>query len=172
MARNKLTGTIAFKEKQQFRQAWLWTLLIFSAATSLILLLVLGLDDLRKGKPGVLNALGIVSVIHLINLSLFYYTCLETHVTDAGIFYRWRPFFRSYNIIAWSEIQEVVVRKYTLMSFGYHVSKEYGKVYNTDGGKGIQLILQNGKKVFIGSQRIAALESAIGEFKEVSVQLK
>ena len=80
-------------------------------------------------------------------------------------------FFRSYNVIAWSEIQEVIVQKYILMNFGYHVPKNMAKCIIQMDARATD-IAGNLAKVFIGSQRIAALESAIGEFKEVSVQLK
>ncbi|MFT3824530.1 MAG: hypothetical protein QM731_11440 [Chitinophagaceae bacterium] len=173
MPRSKaITGTIEFREEQRFRQLWLWTLLGFSVAGSTILLVVLGIDEFKQGKPAILNALALVIGVHVINLAAFYYTRFEIRVTSTGIFYRWRPFFRSYSFVAWPEIQDAYVRKFSAMKYGYHKSRNYGSVHNVDGGKGIQLVLQNGRKVFIGSQRIAAIESAIGKFREVSVEPK
>ena len=172
MNRRKFTGIAEFKEVQYFRQWWLWALMIFSMVTVVLLFLVLGLKELQQGKPEMLKALVVVAGLPLLNILAFYYACLETRITDEGIYYRWRPFFRKFSFISWSQVEEASIRKYSFMKFGCSWQKGYGKVHNVDGDKGIQLRLTNGKMIFIGSQRIAAVETAISKFREITVKLK
>lgn len=166
------TGKTLFRETQQFRQLWLWALLISSAALPLVLTSVFAWRD---PKLSALESIGIMAIGVLvpgINLIIFRVTKLETVVTDEGLFYRWRPYFSKYTMLHWQEIDAVTIRRYPYLKYGYHTNREYGKVHNIDGNKGVQFELVNGKRLYIGTQKLTALQHALEQMKPVQVNTK
>ncbi|WP_276484520.1 hypothetical protein [Paraflavitalea pollutisoli] len=168
----KPTGKILFQEAQQFRQLWLWALLISGTLLPLVLTSVFAWRD---PKVSALQSMGIMAigiVVPGINFVIFWVTKLETVVTDEGLFYRWRPYFSKYTMLNWQEIDAVTVRRYPNLKYGYHTNREFGKVHNIDGNKGVQFELVNGKRVYIGTQKLTALQHALEQMKPVKVNRK
>jgi hypothetical protein len=163
----KPTGKILFREVQQYRQAWLWVLLI--GCSMVAILMPLMLIPAEKDMSGMNKLLMILVAvgIPLTNLAAFYFTGLETVVTNEGIFYRWRPYFRKYSVLRWSAIKEVSSRKYPYFQYGYHRRSGYGRVHNINGDKGIQLVLGNSQMIYLGSQRIDALCYSISQVRSL-----
>lgn len=151
---------IQFQEVQQFRQPWLWYLLISSSVICLIPLLVFIIKGEIPLVEGILVMAGVV-LIMLINIAIFYYIRLEIKMSDEGIFYRWWPFFKKFSVLDWDNIDYVIMRKYSAQKFGFHISREYGRVHNVDGNAGYQVVLRNGKKYFFGTQKKLFAESAL-----------
>jgi hypothetical protein len=88
-----------YKEIQQFRQPWLWVLLLV-------------VFSLSVWKP---VGLGIMAVF----LPLFWFTRLETVIDQEGISYRWFPFQRKPRVIKWTQVEQITVRNYSpLGEFG------------------------------------------------------
>jgi hypothetical protein len=97
---------------------------------------------------------------------LFFILKLETEVRSDGLYVRFYPFHIRY-------------RKFTPQDLAGHYSRTYkpireyggwgircsftgkGKAYNVMGNKGVQLVLTNGKKLLIGSQKPDDLAAAI-----------
>lgn len=152
--------SIQFKEKQKFRQSWLWFILISSTIISIIPLLVFTL----KGEVPLLEGVAVIGGILLlnsINIGAFYYATLETKISPEGIEYRWWPFFRKFTLLNWDDVEHVSMRKYSKMQFGYHKNKEFGKVHNVDGVHGFQVVMSNGKKYFFGTQQKLSVETTL-----------
>ena len=92
----------------------------------------------------------------------FLYLRLIVTVTDESIEIHFRPLTR--RTIQLSDISKVDARTYKAI-------REYGgwgirgldanKAYNVSGNRGVQLVLVDGRKVMIGSQRANDLELAI-----------
>ena len=151
---------ILFSEMQRFRQGWLWVLLIKSSIVSIVLFAVTMIEE-KKPLQEILLFGSIIFFITLINIAAFYFVRFETQVTTHGINYRWWPFFQKFSTINWNDINQAAVRNYPYSKIGHHQRKGFGNVHNVEGGKGIQLTLKNGKKIFIGSQKILAFQHSI-----------
>lgn len=152
---------IQYEEVQQFRQPWLWYLLITSSLTGVLPVIVVAFADNDTSVREAVLVIAIVLGITLLNLAAFYYVRLEVRFSDEGIHYRWWPFFRAFSLLRWKDIDHVSIQKYTPFKFGFSISKKYGRVHNVDGNMGYQVILQNGKKYFFGTQKRLAVENVL-----------
>lgn len=151
---------IQYQEIQQFRQNWLWYLLISSGFISILPLIIFTASGEIKLVEG-LTVIGLVLAINIANLLMFYYIRFEIKMSDEGISYRWWPFFRKYSALPWSQVDYVTMRRYSNSKFGYHISKEFGKVHNVNGPDGYQVVLYSGKKYFFGTQRKLSVENVL-----------
>lgn len=74
-----------------------------------------------------------------------------------GVFVRYFPFQFRYKFYNWNTIRASYVRKYSPVreygGWGVRVGFNATKAYTMSGNIGLQLILQNGKKVLIGTNR-------------------
>lgn len=165
----KPTGKIIFREAQQFRQLWLWALLISGTVLPLILIMVFSWRDPKLSPLETIGITALAALIPGINMVVFLVTKLETVVTNEGLFYRWRPYFSKYTMLSWQEIGSITTRRYPYLKYGYHTNREFGKVHNIDGDKGIQFELMNGKRIYIGTQKLAAFQHAVEQMNPVSV---
>lgn len=165
-------GKTLFQETQSFRQSWVWIVVLGSLALPLIILLILyfTVDDPKAREVG--GALLVVSVTATINILAFYMLKLETMVTDEGVYYRWWPYRSKYSYLPWSSIQEVIVKRYPHYQYGFHYSRKFGTVHNIKGDRGVQFILTNKAKVYLGTQRIAALQHTLESMRAVAVEVK
>lgn len=91
---------------------------------------------------------------------------LITEVRDDGIYVRLTPF--PFRRIPFDEIASATVRRYRpLVEYGgYGIRYGWnGMAYNADGVWGVQLVLANGKKILIGSQRSEDLAVTVNAMK-------
>jgi hypothetical protein len=157
-----------YREVQQFRQAWIWALVI--AIVGLIwvasvrqLLLHRPLGD--RPMPDIL--LIIFWFIFGIGLpALFLFGKLVTEVRNDGVYIRFSPFHLSFRKIGFEELKRHEVRVYRPIRDygGWGIrSGSKGKAYNVSGNRGVQLELTNGGRLLIGSQRPEELWQAIHE---------
>ena len=148
-----MSSTPVYREVQQFRQRWLWTLL------GAIALLVLAFGPVSW--PG-LVVVGAVA-------ALLYSLRLETEVRSDGIYLRMRPLHRSFRRIAWAEIDRYESRTYSpLREFGgWGIRWAPGKLaYNVSGNQGVWIERTNRRDVLVGSQRVEEFATAIDEVSE------
>jgi len=163
--------TPLFREIQQFRQGWLWWLLLASNAL-VIAVFGYGLyQQLVLGQPWgdqplSNTALVIISLLS-IGLSLavtylFQQMKLITEVRSDGLYVRFFP-LRA-RLIDFKSITSCARRIYQPIKeyggWGIRYSRK-GKAYNVSGDEGVQLEFQQGKPLLIGSQRASELEQAI-----------
>lgn len=140
----------AYREVQQFRQWWVWALLLGAALFTIVLgpFSIIGL-----------TILGVVSVF-------LYSLRLETEVRDDGIYVKMWPLHRSFRHISWSEIERYEARQYSpLREFGgWGVRWKPGKIaYNVGGNQGVWIQRTTGRSVLVGSQRVEDFTRAIDE---------
>lgn len=105
-------------------------------------------------------------------LALFFvFMKLKTRVDEIGVHYQFFPFHFNYKTIPWELISTCYVRKYNAISeFGgwgmkFRIFGSTGKSFTTKGNIGLQLILKNGKKVLIGTQKKEALQRTLETYK-------
>jgi hypothetical protein len=153
---NKLSP--AFREIQQFRQFWIWAIVI--AITGLMWYAFVSQILFRRpfgDNPMPDIWMIIFWLIFGLGLpALFFFGKLITEVRGDGIYIRFFPFHLSFHKIAFKDLKRYEVRTYRpLLEYGgwgirYGLK---GKAYNVSGNRGVQLELSNGKRVLIGSQR-------------------
>ena len=160
-----------FYEVQRFTQCWLWVVLML---TMLVLVGVFGygfIQQLVLGKPwgdrpvsdGTLILVG--SAILLFSggmIYLFYSLRLITEVRAEALHIRFYPFRTK--IIPCNTITSCAARRYRPLSEYGGWGIKYGRsgwAYNILGDWGVQLVLKNGKRILIGSQRADELERAL-----------
>lgn len=164
---------IRFREVQRFRQGWLWTLLIVSVV-SVIMLFGYGMvKQLVYGEawgnhPMSDTALLIVGTITIAFTAglvyLFYQLRLITEVRPSGLYLRFYPLPR--RIIPYEHIKSCQARTYRPIReyggwgirFGFR-----GNAYNVSGDRGVQLEFYQGRPLLIGSQRADELATAINQ---------
>jgi hypothetical protein len=151
---------IQFREVQQFRQGWLWYLLISGGVISLLPIVVLTISGEVPVSEG-MAIIGLVLLITLINLAALYVAKLEIIMNGEGIAYRWWPFFRKFSKLSWKEVEYIKMGKYSRFQFGAHRDKQYGKVHNVDGSQGYQVVMQNGRRYFFGTQKKLSVETVL-----------
>ena len=93
-------------------------------------------------------------------------TNLKTEITDEGISINLVPFFLKPKFIAWTDVSKVSVRKYAPIreygGWGIRIGFN-GMAYNIAGDKGLQIVLNNGKKILVGTQKMEELNQFLYE---------
>ena len=144
-----------YYEIQQFRQIWVWLILILVEFALLFTIL-----------SGMINLL--VSII-IISIGfgfiwLLYRMKLITIINEDGINIIFAPFTNF--IIPFNKIKKYQIRQYRPIieygGWGIRYSK-YGKAYNVSGKIGLQIELSNGKRLLIGTQNPDALLQTLNE---------
>ncbi|UMB60445.1 hypothetical protein MHL31_15355 [Lutibacter sp. A80] len=159
-----------FTEKQKFNQS-----LVYIGIS--ICLIVVVLSIIHEWKKFANESLGeqiaaiMGLIIILLVIILFTLLKLETKIDEYGVKYKFYPFHGSYKYISWSSIAKCYIREYSPISeyggWGIKSSfkKKIGNAYTTKGSIGLQLILKNGKKILIGTQKKEELERVLTTYK-------
>jgi len=142
-----------FKEEQRFTQWWLW--LILSILTLVPFVMVTKQPELLEHFESTTTSVSFL-VLFLIPvvfvILVFGVTKLKTNIDETGISVHLFPFLK--RNFAWSDIQSAQVVNYGFIGgWGIRLSKKYGTVFNLKGSDGIQIILKNGQKYVIGTQK-------------------
>jgi hypothetical protein len=129
--------------------------------------------DRPWGERPVSNELLLIigSVVILFSVAmiyLFYSLRLITEVREDGLYIRFYPL--KSKIIPYHSIQSCVARTYKPLSEYGGWGIKYGRsgwAYNIIGDQGVQLELDNGKRILIGSQHAEELEQAINTYRNL-----
>lgn len=149
---------IYFFEKQRFRQWWVWLILIGVNVLCIIgCILQIGLKRPFGDNPVSDTGLIIITVVLFMVTVVLLSCALQTYINEEGVFVRYFPFQFRYKFYNWNTIRASYVRKYSPVreygGWGVRVGFNATKAYTMSGNIGLQLILQNGKKVLIGTNR-------------------
>lgn len=146
---------VLFQERQFFRQWFVWLPLL---ATDVFFIWGL-VQQLVMGEPwgdNPMSDLGLVltSLMVFALTGLFMAMHLSTEITKEGVHILFFPLTRRF--IAWDEVEQASVAEYNpLLEYGGWGLRwgRNGRAYNVSGRTGLELLLKNGKKVMIGTQR-------------------
>jgi Family of unknown function (DUF6141) len=158
---------VLFQEEQRFRQPFFVILAVGLAGLSTYALI--GQVALRRPfgqHPAPDAVLWIIWAAFGLAFPFFMLSLrMTTEVSDEGIVVRFPPFFR--RLISLEKIRSFEVRKYSALKeyggWGVRYSLKHGTAYNVSGPLGVQLTLQDGKKILIGSQSPDRLAGALGD---------
>lgn len=159
-----------FKEEQRFNQIWLIVLIIVSAMVPIGIYIKEHLEN--PDNFSITELIGIIFIILLVSGFIFFFK-LTTRIDEKGIHYKFFPFHWSLKTIKWNAIENAYVRTYNPLSEyggwgikgGSFWNKSKGKAINVSGDIGIQLILENGKKLLIGTQKEEEAKNIIATYK-------
>lgn len=160
---------VLFTEDQRFKQWWVWLIILsmngfFLSMVYQQLILKKQVGDRPITDSGLLIASGAILLVTL----LFFYTRLSTRIKKDGIYVKFFPFHFSYKHYSWEMIEKAYIRTYSpLGEYGgwglrYSISGK-GMAYNVSGNKGLQLELNTGKKILIGTNKAAELEAVLNQ---------
>lgn len=173
MLNQHLNRKIYFFEEQQFRQRWLWIVLL-PFTLSITIFFAYGIvRQIILGKPWgnrpmsdiALIIVGLISILLMGGITyLFYKLKLITEVRNDCVHIRFFPISRQ--IIPFHNIKKCEARCYSPIKeyggWGIRYGRK-GKAYNVSGNRGVQLELFRGKHLLIGSQRPDELAQAIND---------
>lgn len=149
-----------FHEVQQFRQWWIYLLLLFIIATSLLpIYQVLMGNPVPDSGAGSYVPLLLAPVITMAAVFFLLSIKLVNSITREGILIRLSPFVKRF--IPWEEVEKAYVRTYRpIMEYGgwgIRFGAGGSRAYNISGNQGLQLVLKNGKKILVGTQKPESL---------------
>lgn len=150
---------MTFNETQKFSSKILW----FMRVSLVLTLLVLLSAFLLAGGAKNILILSLIAFICVPVFLILEFCQLKTKIDAKGIDMNFRPFTKKY--YAWADVQDAKLINYGFVGgWGIRVGTKYGTVYNTQGSEGLWIKLKNGKKLVIGTQRKAAMQSAVNKF--------
>src|SRR5262245_21226778 len=163
----KVSVNILYKETQQLRGQWLWAVVILCILSTIGVVIAVSTTTKPHSSDSWL-ALALFIPLEILILYLFSIIRLETIISSDGIFIKWWPFQRGYSFVSSAEVKQAYFRKGPFMSYGHHWHFGYGRVHNMAPGKGIQLVLKSGRKIFLGTQKLSAFQTALEKVITVS----
>ncbi|VXC14281.1 MULTISPECIES: hypothetical protein [Chryseobacterium] len=160
-----MENKLEFTEKQRFTQWWLWLLL-----SAIMVYTIYNFIEDRQYFSTL--ELAISFLIPILVIILFLVIRLETKIDGQGISVRFFPFQITFRYYPWRNIKKAYVRKYSpLTEYGGWGMRQglfgKGKAYNVKGNKGLQIILNDEKKVLIGTQKQNELKQYLENSKKV-----
>jgi len=150
-------------EKQKFRNIYM-LFVLFSIEVTCIYILAI---DVLKHKPFIISSfpnwpLAIFTLaLPTPLLLIFTFTRLETIFNEDGIFYRWMPYKKRYQMIQWDAIRQVSMISLEKEGFSLRFSKKYDKIHHADSKAGIVIVMRSGKKHLIGTSKPEALNRVL-----------
>ncbi|MBJ6111522.1 hypothetical protein JAO73_21050 [Hymenobacter sp. BT523] len=147
-----------FQESQVFIRRW-WPLLLAPAVV------IVALVWLVPAKPFHADwTAAIAGVVVALSIGLLLTLRLETRLDAAGAHYRLFPLQPSWRFRPWSDVAQAYVRAYDPLGeyrgWGLKGSRS-NRAYNISGDQGLQLVLRNGNRLLLGTQRPAEITQVL-----------
>ncbi|NOQ68213.1 hypothetical protein GQ568_02115 [Patescibacteria group bacterium] len=160
-----------FHEEQQFRQAWVWVILILPT----VILWYIAIQELVFGNPiGNSSASEEMTFVFWLGFGVlfplfFYKLKLITQVRQDGLYIKFVPVHFSFKKIQLDNLEKHYVRIYDSIGeyggWGIRCGLfRHGRAYNVSGDRGVQLEFKDKKRLLIGSQKPEQLDSAIEQY--------
>ncbi|MDO7846858.1 hypothetical protein Q5H92_10860 [Hymenobacter sp. M29] len=149
-----------FQERQVFIRRW-WPLLLAPVIVVGTLVWLVPAKPFHADWPAVVAGVAVA-----LGIALLLTLRLETRLDDAGAHYRLFPLQWSWRLRPWTEVTQAYVRAYDPLG-------EYGgwglkgrssnRALNISGDQGLQLVLRDGNRLLLGTQRPAEITQALGQ---------
>jgi len=170
--KNYSSGTVLYREVQNFKQLWLWILIVglsFFSIYGLVSQVFLGNPFGSNPSPDFLMV--VIGIIFGVCFPIFFYMMrLITEVRSDAFYFRFFPLHRKVQKIEYGNIKNYKFCTYSPFKEygGYGIRYGLkGKAYNVSGSRGVQFELITGEKLLIGSchpeKLVSALDKAMGK---------
>jgi hypothetical protein len=149
MKSRETSGKKLFEEVQPL-PLWLQWLMTLAQLSCFIVPVVIGI---RQGM-GIKEFWLVLVLLIVVEGPLIYLTWntrFEKVLTTEGIYYRFQPLHQWYRNVGWNDIDSWYLRNSPALQIGYRLVPGYGTALTMNSGKGIQLQLKNGKRLFLGT---------------------
>ncbi len=160
---------ILYYERQRM---WLWAILLFPINTPFIYGLIKQLIFNQPWSTNPMSNAGLIIVsvlMFLFTMSMFTIK-LETIVTKDGVYVRFFPFIIRYKFYPWEKINKAEIKKYSPLKeyggWGFRFGFNGSMAFNVRGNIGLELVLNNGRKILIGTNKQQALEEVIAKLRK------
>jgi hypothetical protein len=165
-----MSSNALFTERQKLNQWWIWLIMMGINAVFICIILMQYLNT-QQINIGMVAGLGINNIMTVLMFSILR---LDTEITDEGINVRFFPFHLSFIKIEWGKITKSYVREYRPLKEygGWGIKYGYsgqGKAYSVSCNKGIQLVLADGSRLLIGTNKAEEVKEILqrsGHLKE------
>jgi len=151
-----------YKETQKFNSLLIWFILLILAAGGIFVVFA----HVNNGDRIEIIPLLIILAALIIVFSIFITGYLKTALDQSGIVVEMRILIRFGKIIHWDEIESIKVDKYRpILQFGgwgYRIGWK-AVAYNCRGNDGLIIILKNGRKIVVGTQKPDELKKFLAE---------
>ena len=162
---------LIFREVQAFGPTLRWLLIVLMALSVVIFAIGLWgtITDPQTSDTLAEVLLSMVAMaIPIAAVALIFVTKLETEVRTDALYVRLYPLHIRYRIFTPQDLTEHYPRTYKPIREygGWGIRCSFtgkGRAYNISGNKGVQLVLTNGKKLLIGSQKPDDFAAAIDQ---------
>ncbi|MDS0477528.1 hypothetical protein [Natrinema sp. 1APR25-10V2] len=153
------TPTDATFEERQRLPSWMGpTVLALSISPlAVTILVIIGENGVT---PGSLAAIAAIVGPGLGVVPLVYWAKLRTQVRDDGVYFRFRPFHRSWRSIPFANIQRVRRDERRAFQYGIRWTRR-GWEYRADANTGVEIDRIEGKPIFLGTERPHEFRAAI-----------
>lgn len=152
------------------RRSWVMLLLAAVLGMAVVVNILALRGMIRQRTPSPVWAMWIGVIAPLIPLIVLYFARLETIITDEGIFFRWRPWRRTFRVIPFSGLGRLTVRERVPMKLGGSYALGYGWVHQVYGRQGVELE-NGGERLWLGTQRLQAFLYAVEQAGGGKVQI-
>jgi hypothetical protein len=152
-----------FYERQRYKNLFLLLLLILVEGILIYFVLQEVLADNLWGskKKDTWLLIGITLLVPTPLLLSFYFIRLDTIVTEEGIFYRWVPFRKNYNMILWDNIREVFIVDMQQAGWRWRVKNKYDEINFPGSDHALVIQLKSGRKKLIGTRKAAEMNRVL-----------
>lgn len=157
---------------EQQRMPWFWAIFLLPINIPFIYGLV---KQLILGKPWGNNPMSdtgliIVSILVFLFSVLMFIIKLETIITKEGIYIRFFPFLIRHRFYSWKKINKAEVKRYSPLKhyggWGFRFGMNGSTAFNIRGNIGLELLLNSGRKILVGTTNPQELEEVIAQFKK------
>lgn len=163
---------VFFEEVQYLTQWWLYLIVIIAPSAMLFGIVSSFLEGEAQGDPfGFAMLFFFFLVVTGLIVFLLLYFRLITQVRTNGIHIRYIPFHWTPKVFLWDEIESEETRTYRpILEYGGWGIRwglfGKGMAYTVKGNRGLQLVMKDGKRILVGTQKPDELSKAIQNAKE------
>jgi len=144
-----------FYERQRYKNPVLLILVILIELVLFYYILRQVLDDKLWGSGRFDSWLLIASTILVPTplLLSFFLVRLDTIITEEGIFYRWAPFNKNYQMILWTNIKEVFMIEMKDKGLRWRFTHRYEESHFPGSEYALVIQMRSGKKKLLGTRK-------------------
>ena len=160
---------VVFREEQRF-SCWIVGFLVAVMAVTVVVEFFAFRKAISEQQATLFLSVVIVGAGMVVPIgvsAMFLLLKLETEVRAGGLYVRFFPVHIKFKKFCAEDLSECYARAYRPLveygGWGIRFGKQ-GRAYNVSGKKGVQLVLKNGKRLLIGSQKSEELAAAISSF--------